>query len=48
MSNNDFKEEKLRDLSQFAQSGVYVKEDDQDWGSSGMKDIENEANANKD
>ena len=32
---------------QFSQSGVYVIEDDQDWGSSGINDIENEANANK-
>ena len=47
MSNKNFNKEKLRDLSQFSQSGVYVKEDDQDWGSSGMNDIENEANANK-
>ena len=25
--------------SQFSQKTVYVKEDDQDWGSSGMNDI---------
>ena len=34
--------------SQFSQSGVYVKEDDQDWGGSGINDIEKEANADKD
>ena len=47
MSNIKSNKDKLRDLSQFSQSGVYVKEDDQDWGSSGINDIENEANANK-
>ena len=26
---------------QFKGSGIYVKEDDQDWGSSGMNDIKN-------
>jgi hypothetical protein len=25
---------------QFSESGVYVREDDQDWGSSGMNDIQ--------
>ena len=25
---------------QFSEGGVYVKEDDQDWGSSGMNDIQ--------
>ena len=28
--------------SQFSQSGIFVKEDDQDWGSSGMNDIKPE------
>ena len=27
--------------SQFQSRGIYVKEDDQDWGSSGMNDIKN-------
>ena len=27
-------------INQFSQSGLYVKEDDQDWGSSGMNDIQ--------
>ena len=26
--------------SQFSQKSVYVREDDQDWGSSGMNDIQ--------
>ena len=33
---------KLKTDSQFSESGVYVREDDQDWGSSGMNDIEQE------
>ena len=31
---------KLKTDSQFSESGVYVREDDQDWGSSGMNDVE--------
>ena len=48
MKNNIEMDEKNREISQFSQSGVYVKEDDQDWGGSGINDIEKEANANKD
>jgi len=33
--NNEQSDEK----SQFSQKSVYVREDDQDWGSSGMNDI---------
>jgi len=33
--------EKNEKNSQFQGSGIYVKEDDQDWGSSGMNDIKN-------
>ena len=32
--------EKSQQNSQFSQKGVYVREDDQDWGSSGMNDIQ--------
>ena len=32
--------EKSQQDSQFSQKAVYVKEDDQDWGSSGMNDIQ--------
>ena len=28
--------------SQFLEKGIYVKEDDQDWGSAGMNDIQEE------
>ena len=31
--------EKSKQNSQFSQKSVYVREDDQDWGSSGMNDI---------
>ena len=32
--------EKDKQDSQFSQRTVYVREDDQDWGSSGMNDIQ--------
>ena len=32
----------MNKASQFAESGIFVKEDDQDWGSSGMNNIEQE------
>ena len=32
----------LNNVSQFTESGIFVKEDDQDWGSSGMNNIEQE------
>jgi len=32
--------EKKQQNSQFSQKSVYVREDDQDWGSSGMNDIQ--------
>ena len=31
--------EKSQQNSDFSQKSVYVREDDQDWGSSGMNDI---------
>jgi len=40
-SKNAYKSvEKAEKYSQFSESGVFVKEDDQDWGSSGMYDIQ--------
>ena len=33
--------------SQFSESGLYVREDDQDWGSAGMNDIKQEFNISK-
>ena len=32
----------LNNTSQFAEGGIFVREDDQDWGSSGMNNIEQE------
>ena len=32
--------EKSQQNSQFSQKSIYVREDDQDWGSSGMNDIQ--------
>ena len=32
--------EKSKQSSQFSQKSVYVRDDDQDWGSSGMNDIQ--------
>jgi len=34
--------EKDQQNSQFSESGLYVREDDQDWGSAGMNDIKQE------
>ena len=31
--------EKTEEISQFSLRGVFVREDDQDWGSSGLNDI---------
>ena len=34
---------KLTIHSQFSEKGLYVKEDDQDWGSAGMDDVQKES-----
>ena len=36
----DKNNEKDEQNSQFSQKSVYVRDDDQDWGSSGMNDIQ--------
>jgi len=36
--------EKTQKNSEFLEKGVYVREDDQDWGSDGMNNIEEESN----
>ena len=33
--------------SRFSESGLYVREDDQDWGSAGMNDIQQEFDINQ-
>ena len=35
--------EKAQQSSQFSEHGVYVREDDQDWGSAGMNNIEDQS-----
>ena len=32
--------------SQFSESGLYVREDDQDWGSAGMNDVQQDTDSN--
>ena len=39
---NKITDKNLNNSSQFAESGIFVREDDQDWGSSGMNNIEQE------
>ena len=36
-------EPKDQQYSQFSEKGLYVKEDDQDWGSAGMNDIQEDS-----
>ena len=36
--------EKTQQNSQFSEHGVYVREDDQDWGSAGMNNVEEDLN----
>jgi len=43
-SNPYNSKEKTQQNSQFSEHGVYVREDDQDWGSAGMNNIEEESN----
>ena len=37
---NDLVDPKSEQLSQFSDKGLYVREDDQDWGSAGMDNIQ--------
>ena len=32
--------------SQFSENGLYVREDDQDWGSAGMNDVQQDSDIN--
>ena len=38
--------EKSQQNSQFSQKSVYVRDDDQDWGSSGMNNIQGTSESN--
>ena len=35
--------EKDQESNQFSEKGLYVREDDQDWGSAGMNDIQKDS-----
>jgi len=37
---NDLLDPKNKQKSQFSEKGLYVREDDQDWGSAGMDNIQ--------
>ena len=37
---NNLLAKKIQEESQFSERGLYVREDDQDWGSAGMNDIQ--------
>ena len=38
---------KNQQSGQFSESGIYVREDDQDWGSAGMNDVQQELDINQ-
>ena len=42
-SNPKSEKEKTQQISQFSEHGVYVREDDQEWGSAGMNKVEEES-----
>ena len=39
----DLADPKEQKNSQFSERGLYVREDDQDWGSSGMNDVQQDS-----
>ena len=41
--NSSWLSSKSQQISQFSERGLYVKEDDQDWGSAGMNDIQKDS-----
>jgi len=41
--NSEKNVEKNQQNSQFSQKAVYVRDDDQDWGSSGMNNIQKDS-----
>ena len=40
---NDFSDPKSQEESQFSEKGLYVNDDDQDWGSAGMNDVQEDS-----
>ena len=41
--NSTWLTEKKQQISKFSEKGLYVREDDQDWGSAGMDDIQKDS-----
>ena len=41
--NNNWLAPKSSENGQFSERGLYVREDDQDWGSAGMNDIQKDS-----
>ena len=41
--NSNVQAAKEQQNSQFSEGGLYVREDDQDWGSAGMDDIQKDS-----
>ena len=41
--DSDLAVPKMQQNGQFSGTGVYVREDDQDWGSAGMNDIQKDS-----
>ena len=41
--NSNWLTEKSQQVSKFSEKGLYVREDDQDWGSAGMDDIQKDS-----
>ena len=43
LKNSTWLTEKSQQISKFSEKGLYVREDDQDWGSAGMDDIQKDS-----
>ena len=46
ISDPDKKPVEGKQNNQFSESGLYVREDDQDWGSAGMNDVQQDSDIN--
>ena len=40
------KDDKSQQNNQFSEGSIYVREDDQDWGSAGMNDVQQDSDIN--
>ena len=41
--DNNLQYPKVQQISQFSNGGLHIKQDDQDWGSAGMNDIDEDS-----